>query len=199
VRLGRVLRDSAAVPTQQRVGSYEPACTQRTWEGLGDRAERGPVVEDELRAVGLSLEHAQLVGQDDDLEVLGAARTNSQTCHRSKERVQDTKHGASLIGQRRAWSTHTTEYWARTGSMPVRLTVSSGRSRHGRVSLCHTQLQRHPSRCSLTWATPRATNRSCSFSEAGRPCFGSERRRLGGTATSLGLFLPTARSATNCR
>lgn len=61
----------------------------------------------------LSANKAGILGVD-DLEVLGATGTNSQTCHRREETVQDTKHGASLIGPRRAWSTHTTEFRART-------------------------------------------------------------------------------------
>ncbi len=115
VRLGPVPRYSAAMPTQQRLGSHQPASIPRTWEGLSDRAKQAPVIVAQLRAVYLSIQHAQLVAQRDDLEILRAARTNSQACHRRKETVQDTKHEASLIGQHRAWSTQTAEFRARTG------------------------------------------------------------------------------------
>jgi hypothetical protein len=94
---------------------------------LSDRAEQGPVVVGKLRSVCLSIQYGQLVAQDDDFEVLGAARTNRQSSHRREETVQDTKHEASMIGEHRAWSTHTAEYRART--RPVEGTRQHGEDR----------------------------------------------------------------------
>jgi hypothetical protein len=116
VGLGPVLRDSTAMPAQQRVRGYQPARAHAAGQGLSDRAEQSPIIICDHGTGIAPAEHGDLVAQHDDLEVLGAARTNSQTSHRREETVQDSKHEASLIGTRRAWSTHTTEFRARTGS-----------------------------------------------------------------------------------
>jgi len=111
--------DAAAMPTQQRVRSHQPARTQVAGESLGDRAEQAPIIIGDHGPGTAAGEHGQLVAQHHDFEILGTTRTNGQTCPRRKKAVRDTRHGASLIGPRRAWSTHTTEYWARTRSFTV--------------------------------------------------------------------------------
>ena len=100
VRLGPVSCDSASVPTKEGVGCYQPANPSRSGQGLSDRAEQAPIVIGDQGPGVASSEHGKLVAQDDDFEILGATRTNSQTCHRREETIRDTEHGASLIGQR---------------------------------------------------------------------------------------------------
>ena len=61
VRLGPVLRYSAGMPTQQGVGSYQPARAVRSRQGLSDRAEQAPIVIDDRGPGVASGEHGKLV------------------------------------------------------------------------------------------------------------------------------------------
>ena len=95
VGLGPVAGDASAVPAQQRVGCDDPAVAAWAGERGGDRAEQGPVVVVERGSVDLAAEDGELVAQHDDLEVLGAARTDSETGERSDEAVEDARHDRS--------------------------------------------------------------------------------------------------------
>ena len=81
MRLGPVMCDSTAMPTQQRVRSDQPARPSRSRQGLGDGAEQAPIT---IGDYGLGIaptEHGKLVALDDDLEILRATATDSQTRH----------------------------------------------------------------------------------------------------------------------
>ncbi len=90
VWLGSILRNSAAVPTQQRVGSHQPTCAQAPRESLSDRSEQGPVVVGELRSVSLSIHTASWRRKTMISRPLSSLN-DSQACHRREERVRDTK------------------------------------------------------------------------------------------------------------
>jgi len=65
--------DAAAMPSQQRFGSHDPAVAESAGECGGDRAEQGPVVVIEGWSVNLAAKNHELVAQHDDLEVFGTA------------------------------------------------------------------------------------------------------------------------------
>ena len=59
------------------------------------RREEDPVGGPELRWVGLSLEHPELVAQDEDLEVLGpvvVVAPDAETSERAQDEVQQKQH-----------------------------------------------------------------------------------------------------------
>ena len=71
--LGPVSGDAAPVPAQQRVGGDQPPGSARPRERGRNRSEQAAVGVGELGSVDLSAQHSELMAQDDDLEVLGAA------------------------------------------------------------------------------------------------------------------------------
>ena len=70
---GPVSGDAASVPAQQRVGGDQPPGSARPRERGRNRSEQAAVGVGELGSVDLSAQHSELVAQDDDLDVLGAA------------------------------------------------------------------------------------------------------------------------------
>ena len=61
VRLGPVTCDSTAMPTQEGVGCYQPACPSRWRHGLSDRAEQAPIIIGDHGPGIASTEHDKLV------------------------------------------------------------------------------------------------------------------------------------------
>ena len=80
------------MPSQQRLGSDEPAGSTGTGERGCDRTEQGPVVVVEFGSVDLAAQDGELMAEDDDLEVLGTAGTNGQTGERGDEVIEDARH-----------------------------------------------------------------------------------------------------------
>jgi hypothetical protein len=106
--------DAAAVPAQQRLGCHHPLFAQGAGEGFGDGAEQGSVVIGEGRPFNLASEYLNLVPEHDDLEVLGASRTDGESGECGQEAVKDAKHEA-LSWRHRTWSAPTPEFPAPTG------------------------------------------------------------------------------------
>ena len=137
--LGPVPGDASAVPAQQRVGGDEPSVAARPGERLSDGAEQRPVVIGQRGPARLAAQHDQLVAQDDDLEVLGAAGTDGEASQRREKAVQDAIHTAQdrslsalLNAHVRVSGTHTRIAGRGVRFRPVRARRTSGR-RHGRL------------------------------------------------------------------
>ena len=81
---------------------------------MGDSAEQRPVVIVERWSGVQSVQDAELVTQDDDLKVFGAAGTYSEAGKRREEAVQNSIH-TLRIGANFRCSTATSELWAPTG------------------------------------------------------------------------------------
>jgi hypothetical protein len=81
---------------------------------LGDGAEQRPVVIVERWSGVQSVQDAELVTQDDDLKVFGAAGTYSEAGKRREEAVQNSIH-TLRIGGDLPCSTATSEFRAPTG------------------------------------------------------------------------------------
>lgn len=65
--LGPVAGDSSTVPSQQRLGSHDPALAESAGEYSGNSAEQGPVVVTDGWPSDLAAKHLDLVAQHDDL------------------------------------------------------------------------------------------------------------------------------------
>ena len=107
--------DASPVPTKQGVWCDEPASSERPGECLGDGAEQRPVVIVERWSGVQSVQDAELVTQDDDLKVFGAAGTYSEAGKRREEAVQNSIH-TLRIGGDLPCSTATSEFRAPTGN-----------------------------------------------------------------------------------
>ena len=66
------------MPTQQRVGLDEEARPADSGEDAADRGEQGAVSGLQPRAWNLAAQHAELVAQDEDLQVLAGAAAAEQ-------------------------------------------------------------------------------------------------------------------------
>ena len=77
--LGPASCDASAVPTQEGVGCNEPSLAAWSGECLSDGAQQRPVVIVQRWPRCLAAEYGELVAQDDDLYVSGAAGPNDET------------------------------------------------------------------------------------------------------------------------
>jgi hypothetical protein len=84
--------DASAVPAQEGVGCDEPSLAVWPGECLGDGAEQRPIIIGERRPLVLAAEYGELVAQDDDLDVFGAAGLDGEAGQRREEAVQDAMH-----------------------------------------------------------------------------------------------------------
>jgi len=84
--------DPSAVPAKQCVRCDESSVAAGPGECLGDGAEQRPVLIGERGPSVLATEHGELVAQDDDLHVLGAAGPYREAGQRREEAVEDAIH-----------------------------------------------------------------------------------------------------------
>ena len=92
VGLGLVASHSAPVPSEEGVGGDEPAGSTRPGECGCDGAEQDAVVVGDLGSADLATQDGELMAEDDDLEVFGAAGAKGETGERSDESVDDARH-----------------------------------------------------------------------------------------------------------
>jgi len=80
----------------------------------GDGGKQGPIIIVDGGPVDLAAEYLNLMAQDDDLEILGAARTDRESSQLGQQAVEDVEHGHP--GWRhRAWSAPVREFPSPTG------------------------------------------------------------------------------------
>ena len=96
--LGPVAGDATAVPAPQCVRGDKPPLSAGAGECGGDGTEQAAVVIIESGAVGLAVQHRELVAQHDDLQVLGTTRADSQPCQRHKKPVENEIHPPRMQG-----------------------------------------------------------------------------------------------------
>ena len=84
--------DTSSVPAQESVGCDEPSVAAGPGECLGDGAEQRPVVIAQCGPLDLAAKHDELVAQDDDLDVFGAAGPYGEAGQRREDPVQDAIH-----------------------------------------------------------------------------------------------------------
>jgi hypothetical protein len=77
-RVGPRAGDQPPMPTQQRVGLDEEARPADSGEDAADRGEQGAVSRLQPRAWNLAAQHAELVAQDEDLQVLAGVAAAEQ-------------------------------------------------------------------------------------------------------------------------
>ena len=70
--------DASAVPAEQGVWCDEPSVAARSGECLGYRCEQAPIILGEVSSGVASVQDAELVTPDDDLDVFGPAGTYSE-------------------------------------------------------------------------------------------------------------------------
>jgi len=78
VRVGPGAGDQPPMPAQQRVGLDEEARPADSGEDAADRGEQGAVSRLQPRAWNLAAQHAELVAQDEDLQVFAGVAAAEQ-------------------------------------------------------------------------------------------------------------------------
>ena len=106
--------NASAVPSQQGLGGHDPAVPQPTGERGGDCSKKRSIVILDGWPVNQAAEHLELVAKHDDLEVLGASRTHSETGKCSDQTVEEAKHDTPGWSHR-GWSTRTRDFPSPTG------------------------------------------------------------------------------------